>query len=558
MKYKTKEPDHNFTHNEPPKLLIKRTTSRSWEVRTPTEPNISNAQLKQNHNKAKQITGIIIDPVSNKPGPIQTGSIMIPVNKDTESDQNANSEKISNIQLKQNHNKAKQITGIIIDPVSNKPGPIQTGSIMIPVSKDVESIIGTEKNKSIHPTLYQISKTNFMSKEEIISQHLKWENDIIGIPQELLRTKQVWNFPIDFMCYLHFFSHSFGRGRRWCNMGILELQKFCGSPQTPSGKNTIRNSIERLSFKKLIECIEAESPNQKSKKWLIRTPFEAGICCTKESYFPNDKPPRFEPGLKQTRFKSDPDRVQNKPREGSNQTLSGSKTDTYKDNIQTSLKDSFKISLSHHEGFSERWKNLPKRSREREEEVIQALIQKYPEDIQNIFDELQHLETTRVDHFEKPCGSPIGLIESSWPTMRLRRQENQKKERALQVQKAQEAKDAQEKMLTEHIQAETDEIVDQRYNDLTDTELDEYITRVQKQYPIIKTLKGSAAATAMIKSLIHDDLNLKEYESRKQGERLNLQEKTISQAITSENLEDHTLSKEEVRALANQQFGKRE
>ena len=132
---------------------------------------------------------------------------------------------------------------------------------------------------------FALSKSRTMTFDEILNDKVMWTSDVTGIPIGLLRTPHIWAQPIDMMVYLHFFTHSFGRNRRWCNMGILGLQKFCGGPGGLASKNTVRSSLERLTASHLIECIEPEAANQKTKKWLVRTPIEAELgCCKRETW----------------------------------------------------------------------------------------------------------------------------------------------------------------------------------------------------------------------------------------------------------------------------------
>jgi hypothetical protein len=285
---KTKEPGEQFSKSV-----------RNW--RPPTEDdeplipvNRSPSSGTEGDKKAS----------NNHEGPIQTLSLSDPVESlekiDCEQNQAENEIKLESVVSRQKST---------LD--QNRPGPIQIHR-MHQAKYDKSSI--TQEKSSI-----RISSSLTLTKEEILAQQVKWENDINGIPQELLRTTQIWDLPIDFMCYLHFFSHSFGRGRRWCNMGIADLQKFCGSTETLAGKNTVRKALDRLCSKNLIVCIEQESPNQKTKKWLVRTPFEADFCCTRESYFPVNKP-----GPKKPKSKSESEKNHENSENGSSSSQSDS------------------------------------------------------------------------------------------------------------------------------------------------------------------------------------------------------------------------------------------
>ncbi len=76
------------------------------------------------------------------------------------------------------------------------------------------------------------------------------------------------------------------------------------------------------------------------------------------------------------------------------------------------------LSLSKHLGFQSRWNDVSKNIVKKEREIIQSILRKYPDDLEDIYQTLEELETTGKDFNGNPCGSPIGLIYSSWAAIR--------------------------------------------------------------------------------------------------------------------------------------------
>ena len=80
------------------------------------------------------------------------------------------------------------------------------------------------------------------------------------------------------------------------------------------------------------------------------------------------------------------------------------------------------LSLSQHEGFSKRWERLSKKATIRERAVIKALLEEYPGDLDEIYHCLIEIESTGKTYNGQVCYSPIGLISSSWPSIKRIRQ----------------------------------------------------------------------------------------------------------------------------------------
>ena len=94
---------------------------------------------------------------------------------------------------------------------------------------------------------------------------------------------------------------------------------------------------------------------------------------------------------------------------------SSPKSESHQSKNQTEdLSSVSSISLSQHSGFQARWKSLPKKVVNKEREAIGSLLDKNPDDIDEIYKALVELETTGVDLNGEPCHSPIGLLLSSW------------------------------------------------------------------------------------------------------------------------------------------------
>lgn len=86
----------------------------------------------------------------------------------------------------------------------------------------------------------------------------------------------------DLIVYLHFFSESYGAGRRTCNLSVKQLQTL-----THSSRNTVRGSLRRLQETNWIELIE-DFEKRVSRKWLVRSPDDVrnspgGNSCISES-----------------------------------------------------------------------------------------------------------------------------------------------------------------------------------------------------------------------------------------------------------------------------------
>lgn len=73
--------------------------------------------------------------------------------------------------------------------------------------------------------------------------------------------------------------------------------------------------------------------------------------------------------------------------------------------------------LSQHAGFRKRWEESP-RSAKRERVVIKSILKENPGDLDEIYAALVEIESTGKTYNGRDCYSPIGLIASSWASIK--------------------------------------------------------------------------------------------------------------------------------------------
>lgn len=179
-------------------------------------------------------------------------------------------------------------------------------------------------------------------------------------------------------------------------------------------RSTVHENLIRLEALELIECVEMNlklGNLYRVADLILWTP-------SKESKSPEQQ----QSEMQQSEFQQSEIRTATVH----NSDCTSPKISTHQSEIQTedlSLLSSSTLfySLSEHVGFKARWNKLPAKTVKRERDAIHAILEKNPEDlneINEIYDTLVEIETTGKAYDGQPCRSPIGLITSSWPAIK--------------------------------------------------------------------------------------------------------------------------------------------